>query len=169
MAVPLEDDDGEVVDVDSLRLGDPLEVLRRRRLDVDCLCGFRADRDLVHVERGAREEHRPPLRNGDDRDRSRHAESGQPRPLEGVDGDVDLRPRPVTHLLAVVEHRRLVLLPLADDDDTSHGDGVEEETHRVHGRLVGGDLVAAPDPARREGRGSLRHPDELEREVAVRG
>src|SRR4029078_11689325 len=43
----------------------------------------------------------------------------------------------------VVEHRCLVLLALADHDDSVHADGVEERAHAVDGRLVGGDLVAA--------------------------
>ena len=70
---------------------------------------------------------------------------GQRRALERVDGDVDLRRRAVADLLAVVEHRRLVLLALADDDDAVHRDGVEHEAHRVDGGLVGGVLVAAAD------------------------
>src|SRR5581483_10557208 len=49
---------------------------------------------------------------------------------------------------AVVEHRRLVLLALADHDDAAHADAVEHEADRVDGRLVGALLVAAPDPAR---------------------
>ena len=57
-------------------------------------------------------------------------ERGQPRAFERVDGHVDLGAAAAPHLLAVVEHRRLVLLPLADDDDAAHGDGVE---HRAHG------------------------------------
>ena len=56
---------------------------------------------------------------------------------------------PLPMLLAVVEHRRLVLLALADDDDAVHLDGVEHVAHGVDGGLVGGDLVAAADPARR--------------------
>ena len=45
---------------------------------------------------------------------------GQRRALERVDGDVDLRRRAVADVLAVVEHRRLVLLALADDDEAVH-------------------------------------------------
>ena len=89
------------------------------------------------------------------------------RPLERVDGDVDLRPGAVADLLAVEEHRRLVLLPLADHDDAAHRDRVDHEAHQVDGGLVGGVLVAPADPARRAHRRRLGDPDQLEREVSV--
>ena len=73
----------------------------------------------------------------------------------------------VADLLAVVEHRRLVLLALADHDDPVHRHGVDQQPHRVDGGAVGRLLVAAADPARRGQRGGLGHADELEREVAV--
>src|SRR3712207_7208665 len=57
--------------------------------------------------------------------------------------------------LAVEEHRRLVLLPLADHDDPVHLDGVEHQSHRVDGRLVGALLLAAADPPRRRHRRRL--------------
>ena len=90
------------------------------------------------------------------------------RPLERVDGDVDHRRAAVADLLAVVEHRRLVLLALADHDDAVHRDRVEHEAHRVDGGLVGGDLVAAADPAGGGQRRRLGDADQLQREVAVR-
>ena len=133
-------------------------------IDVDPV---RADGDLLHVDGGAGEEHRPALRDRDHRDRVRLAERGQPRALERVDRDVDLGPLAVADLLAVVEHRRLVLLALADDDDAVHRDRVEHRAHRVDGGLVGGDLVAAADPAAGAHRRGLGHAHELEREVAV--
>ena len=168
MAVALEDDDGEIVHVDALRLRDALEVLGRRRVDVDGVRALGPDGDLVHVQRGPREEHRPPLGDRDHRDGVRHPERRQARALERVDRDVDLRPGAVADLLAVVEHRRLVLLPLADHDDAAHGDGVDHQPHRVDRGLVGGVLVAAPDPAGRERGGGLGYAHELEREVPVR-
>ena len=94
-------------------------------------------------------------------------ERAERRALERVDGDVDLRRAAVADVLAVVEHRRLVLLALADDDDAVHRDRVEHEAHRVDGGLVGGDLVAAADPAGGGERGGLGDAHELEREVAV--
>ena len=75
--------------------------------------------------------------------------------------------RAVADLLAVVEHRRLVLLALADHDDAVHRDRVEHVAHRVDGGLVGGLLVAAPDHPRRGQSSGLGHAHELEREVAV--
>ena len=53
----------------------------------------------------------------------------------------------VADVLAVVEHRRFVLLALADDDDAVHRDGGQDGAHRVDGRAVGTELVAAADPA----------------------
>ena len=70
-------------------------------------------------------------------------------------------------MLAVVEHRRLVLLALADHDDAVHRDGVEHRAHRVDRGLVGSDLVAAADPAAGAHRRGLGDAHELEREVAV--
>ncbi len=167
VAVALEDDDGEVVDVDVLRLGHALEVLRRGRVDVDRVGRFRPHRDLVHVQRGAGEEQRSPLRDRDHRDRVRHPEGRQPRSLQRIDRDVHLGAGAVADLLAVEEHRRLVLLALADDDDAAHRDRVQHQPHRVDRCLVGGDLVASTDPARCERGRRLRDADELEREVPV--
>ena len=73
----------------------------------------------------------------------------------------------VADLLAVEEHRRFVLLALADHDDAVHRDRVEHEAHRVDGGAVGGQLVAAADPAGGGERRRLGDPDQLQREVAV--
>ena len=73
----------------------------------------------------------------------------------------------VADLLAVEEHRRFVLLALADHDDAVHRDRVEDEAHRVDGGAVGGDLVAAADPAGGGQRRGLGDPDQLQRQVAV--
>ena len=74
----------------------------------------------------------------------------------------------VADLLAVEEHRRFVLLALADHDDAVHRDRVEHEAHRVDRGAVGGELVAAPDPAGGGQRSRLGDPHQLQREVAVR-
>ena len=76
------------------------------------------------------------------------AERAQPRPLERVDRDVDLRPLAVPDLLAVGEHRRLVLLALADDDHAVHRHRVEDGVHAVDGGLVGG-FPCRPRPTHR--------------------
>ena len=169
VTLALEDDHVDLAHRLPERLGDGLHVLRRALRDVDRIDGERADGDLLHVERRTREEHRAALRDGDHGDGAGLAERRQPRALERVDGDVDLRADPVADLLAVVEHRRLVLLPLADDDDAAHADAVEDEAHRVDRRLVGALLLPAADPPRRRHRARLRDADELHRDVAVRG
>ena len=51
------------------------------------------------------------------------------------------------HLFAVVEHRRLVLLALADHDDAAHRHRREQLAHRVDRRAVAAVLVTAADPA----------------------
>ena len=89
------------------------------------------------------------------------------RALERVDGDVDLRRAAVADLLAVEEHRGFVLLALADHDDAVHRDRVEDEAHRVDGGAVGGELVAAADPAGGGQRRGLGDPDQLQRDVAI--
>ena len=77
----------------------------------------RADRDLVHVRVG-RVQELAVLGHRDDRERVVEAVGAQVRPLQRIDGDVDLGRVgvAVAHLLADVEHRRLVALTFADDD-----------------------------------------------------
>ena len=72
-------------------------------------------------------------------------------------------------LLAVEEHRRFVLLALADDDDAVHRHRVEHEPHGVDRGLVGRFLVAAADPAGGGEGGGLGDAGEVHRQVAVRG
>src|SRR5918994_1243281 len=86
-------------------------------------------------------------------------------PIGGAISSTPARPPDV---LAVVEHRGLVLLALADHDDAVHRDGVEQQPHRVDRGPVGALLVAAPDPARGGKRGVLGGTHEPHGEVAVR-
>ena len=123
--------------------------------------------ELLHVDAGTGIEHRAALGERDHGQRAGAALGAEARPLERVDGDVDPRRAAVADLLAVEEHRRLVLLALADHDDAVHRDRVDQQPHRVDGGAVGRLLVAAADPARGGQRGGLGHADELEREVAV--
>ena len=125
-------------------------------------------RQLFHVDAGAGVEHRAALGQRDHREGARHPERAEARPLQRVDGDVDLRRAAVADVLAVEEHRGFVLLPLADHDHAVHRDRVEDEAHRVDRGAVGGELVAAADPAGRREGGRLGHPDELQGEVAIR-
>ena len=168
MPSALEHDDRDVGRLAALRLRDRAHILGRARVYVDRIDGVCAARDLVHVDRGAGKEHRPSLGERDHCDRIRLAERGQTRALEGIDGDVDLRPVAAADVLAVEEHRRFVFLALADDDDSVHRNGVEHQAHRVDRRLVGALLLAAADPPGRTERRRLGHPHQLEREVAIR-
>ena len=88
-------------------------------------------------------------------------------PSSGIDRDVDLRRRAVADLLAVVEHRRLVLLALPDHHHAVHLDRLEHEAHAVDGGLVGRLLVSHAHQRRGRQRGGLGHPHELQGQVAV--
>src|SRR5699024_2933605 len=83
--------------------------------------------------------------------------------------DVHLGAVAVAHGLAVEQHRRLVLLALADHDGAVHADGVHEGAHRVDRGAVGPVLVAGADPAAAGDGGGFGHADQLEGEVAVGG
>ena len=84
---PLEHDDGEVLDVDALGLGERLQVVGRRALDVDHAAPFGPDGDLVHVAVGTPEEDAG-LGDGDDRERARTAGGGDAGAFERVERDL---------------------------------------------------------------------------------
>ena len=92
---------------------------------------------------------------------------GERGAVDRVDGDVAGRRRAVADVLAVEEHRRVVLLALADDDDAVEVDGAEELAHRVDRGAVGGVLVAAADERNGADRRGLGRTHELHAEVAV--
>jgi hypothetical protein len=168
VAVPVEDDDREIAHALPLGLGDPSQVLRGRGRDVDGADGVRADGDLLHVDAGSWVEHRAALADGDDRQRVAPAQGGQGGAVDGVHGDVAERRRAVAHLLAVEQHRRFVLLALADHDHAVHRHGRQHRPHGFDGGAVGTVLVAPAHPARAGECGSLGGPHQLEGEVAVR-
>ena len=87
--------------------------------------------------------------------------------LTGRDSDIDLRSDAVAHGLAIEEHRRVILLTLADDDDAVHGDTADELAHGVDGSAIGPVLVAAADPAGSGHRRGLGHSHEFEGKIAV--
>ena len=123
VALAVEDDDGEVVDVALERVGDVAQVLGHRGVEVHLAAGGRADDDLVHVDVG-RVQQAAALGGGQHRDGAGRAGGAQVGALERVDRDVDLE-RALdaalrAQLLADVEHRRLVALALADDDAAGH-------------------------------------------------
>ena len=148
-------------------LRDPAQVLGDRGVELDDVGDVARHRELLHVDARARVEHRPPLGDRDDRDRVRQALGRQRRAVDGVDGQVDRRRGAGPDALAVVEHRRLVLLTLADDHDPVHLHRLQHRPHRVHGRLVHAFLVAPAHVASGGDRGRLRDAHELERKVAV--
>ena len=69
--------------------------------------------------------------------------------------------------LAVEEHRRFVLLALADDDDAIHLDGVQDEAHRIDRCLIGRDLLAAAHPPTGRQRRGLGHAHQVEGKVSI--
>ena len=76
-------------------------------------------------------------------------------------------PCPVADPLAVEEHRRVVLLALADDHGAPHRQRVDQLAHGVDGGAVAALLVAAADPAAGGHGGRLGHPDQFQRQVPV--
>ena len=168
VARAVEDADGDVAGRALLGLRDPADVLGDRGGDVDDVGGGRTGGDLLHVEDRRRVEHRAAVGHRHDRDRVGHALGHQRRAVDRVDRDVALGALPVADLLAVVEHRRVVLLALADDDDALHAHRADQRAHRVDRGAVAAVLVAAADPPARGHRGRLGDPHQLEGQVAVR-
>ena len=166
---PVQDAHRQVGHRHALGLGDLADVLADRGGDVDGVDGVGPDGDLVHVEHRRRVEHGAALGHCQHRDRVRQALAHQRRAVDRVDGEVAVRPVAVADLLAVVEHRRVVLLALADHHDAAHRHRVDQLAHRVDGGAVAALLVAAAYPAARRHRAGFGHPDELEGEVAVGG
>mmetsp|Transcript_13984 Transcript_13984/g.58393 ORF Transcript_13984/g.58393 Transcript_13984/m.58393 type:complete len:401 (+) Transcript_13984:115-1317(+) len=148
-------------------VGDGLDVARDGRVDVDHAGGLVRHAQLVHVVGLARGEHGAALGERDHGDGAVLALRDERGAVERVDCDVHRRPAAVAEVLAAEQHRRLVLLALADDDLAVHDDRVEHEPHGIHRRLVRRALVAEAHPLRAVQRGRLRHAHELEREVAA--
>src|SRR5581483_7947079 len=107
---PVEDADRHVGDPGPLHLRDAAQVLAYPRVDVDHVDAVRADRELLHVEDRTGVEHRAAFGDRQHGHRVGHALGHQRRTVDRVHGDVDLGPGAVADLLAVVEHRRVVLL-----------------------------------------------------------
>ena len=167
VARPVEHDDGDVLRSLLLGPGDPPDVLGGGEADVDDVGDLGAGDELVHVEDRARVVHGAAVAHRHDGDGVGHALGREGRAVDRVDRDVDLGAGAVADLLAVEEHRGVVLLALADDDRAAHLDGGDEGAHRLDGGAVGPVLVTPADPAATGHRGGLGDPDELEREVAV--
>ncbi len=163
----VEDADRDVAGRAVLGLRHSLDVLGDRGGDVDDVRGGRPGRDLLHVEDRRRVVHGAAVGHRHDGDRVGHALGHQRRAVDRVHGDVALGALPVADLLAVVEHRRLVLLALADDDDALHAHRADQGAHRVDRGAVAAVLVAAADPPARGHRRRLGDPHQLEGQVAV--
>ncbi len=147
MPIAVEHDDRQILHATVLRTCDALEVLGNAGGDVDDLCGRGPDDELLHVVEVA-VEHGPALRERHGGDPARDAAGDEAGAVDRVDGDVYLRRVAVADLLTDVEHRRLVLLALADDHDTVHVDESKAAPHGVDGGLVGRFLLVAPHVAR---------------------
>lgn len=165
---PVQDAYGDVGHRCLAHLRDSLDVGRDRRGDVNEFGDVRTGGDLVHIEHRRRVEHRAALGHRQHRDGVRHALGHQGGAVDRIDGEVAIRPVAVADLLAVVEHRGVVLLALADHHHAPHRDGVDQFAHRVDGRAVAALLVAAHPSAGGHGPG-LGHPDQFHGEVAIGG
>ena len=136
------------------------------QVDVDDVLGRGPDGDFVHVEDLDRHVHRAAAGHRDNGDGAREALREQRRAVDWVDGDVELGVGAVADDFAVVEHRRFVLLALADYDDAFHGDALQRVAHGVDRGLVDQLLVALAHMNRGSHRSRLGHSYQLHRQVA---
>src|SRR5690606_34560272 len=123
VAVAIEHDDDEVLDVPLEASRDRAKVLGNRRVQAHrVLRGWTHDQ-LLHVEIWSVKE-TAFVRRGQHGNRVRRAGRAQVRAFQRIDGDVDLRKGDAlpfrlvrqADLLADVEHRRLVAFTFTDDD-----------------------------------------------------
>ena len=89
--------------------------------------------------------------------------------VDRVDREVALGAVAVADLFAVVEHRGVVLLALADHHDAAHRHRVDQLAHGVDGCAVAALLVAPADPPAGGHGAGLGDPDQFEGEVSIRG
>ncbi len=167
VARPVEDDRRHPFDIQPLGLGYGGQVVGHRCVNIDHADRFGADHQLVHVERRTGIEKRAARGDGDDGDGVGQPLGQQVRPLDRIDGDIDLWAAAVADDLAVIEHGGLVLLPLADDDDAVHAHRAEQQPQRVDGRAVPFFFLPAADPARRRQSGRLGGPHQFQRQISI--
>ena len=168
MPRPIQHDDRQVVHPLAFRGSQRFDVLLDAHFERAHAAPSGADGQLLHVDDARRVVHRAALGNGDHRDGIRQALGEQRRAIDRIDRQVDFWRLSVTDALADIEHRRLVLLTLADDHDAIHRNRPETVAHGVDRGLVERVLVAATHPARRGQRGCLSHPAQLEGDVAIK-
>ncbi|SIH80229.1 Uncharacterised protein [Mycobacteroides abscessus subsp. abscessus] len=161
MTGPIQDADRDVGDGTAAHLGHALDVFRNGGGDVDHVGGVGADGDLLHVEDGRRVEHGAAFGNREHGDRVRHALAHQGGAVHRIHREIAVRTVAVADFLAVVEHRGVVLLALADDDHTAHGNGVDQLAHGVDGGTVALLLFPAADPPARGHGARLGNSDQL--------
>ena len=169
MALTVEHDNGHVADLDVAALGDQRAGLGDWAVKVEQIGDVACSRQLLHVDAGAGVEHRPARRNGDHGQRARHSLRCQRRSFERIDRNVDLRVGAVADVLSVEEHRRLILLTLADYNDTVHRNRVEHKAHRVNGGLIGSQLVAHAHQSRRRERSGFGYAHQFKGEISIWG
>ena len=165
VAWPVEDHDREVVDLPVERVGDDLQVLLDRAIEIDLALRGRAHDELFHVRIG-RVEQSATLGDRKDRDRIRAPMRDGVGALERIDGDIDLGADALADLFADIQHRRLVSLAFTDDDAPVERDLVHRPAHGFHGRLVGLVLLAVTHPVGCGDRRSFRDPDQFEARCA---
>ncbi len=143
-------------------LGDDLEILLGRRVEVHRALGRRPDDDLLHVAVG-RVQQTALVGGGEHGDRVRLAGGAEVGALERIDGDVDLRlvGQLRADLLADEEHRRLVALALADHDRAAHRQRVHRLPHGLDRDLVRVVALALPHRPRGRDRRLLHDPQKL--------
>ncbi len=74
---------------------------------------------------------------------------------------------PLPHLLADIQHRRLVAFTFADDDGAVDRDGVERAPHGADGRFVGLVAIALAHGVASADRRLFDDAEEFEREVGI--
>ena len=169
---PVEDDHRDVRDLAAQGLGDPVAVLRRVAGDVHAAGGDRPHGELLEVRVGGVGE-AARLGGREHGERAALAGGDEVRALEGIHGDVHRREHAIAlmaaHLLADVEHRRLVPLALADDD----GPREVRLVHRLAHGLGCRQVRLVPGAAAHEPRGGDRRrlgdADHLEGEQLFHG
>ena len=147
--------------------GDGLQGGLDRRREIDRVHQIRPDDQLVHVDARAGVEHRAPVGQRDQRQRIGQTLGGQPGAVHRIDGDVHQRPGAGAAVLTGVEHRRVVLLAFADDDDAAHRDGAQDRPDGVDGRPVHLVLVTAAEETGGGHCGGFGGPDQLQGENPV--
>ncbi len=107
------------------------------------------------------------LGHGDHRQGVVHGLGGERGAFQRIERDIDLVAFAGPHLLADIEHRRLVAFAFADHHGGIHVDGVEGVAHGIDRHLVGVFLAAAPAQGRRRHGRRLGDTGDLDGENSV--